>query len=311
MLMNFSTLRATRAGLLLSALALGCGDGGTDATPPAPPTGTILALHPIGDMYLLDPATSVLRQFSSFGHPVGWVTAALTPGARQVSGADYRDQQYYIRLVDLATGANTDLLVASDTTALGSTRLSPSGTRLAFSGGGWEGVSHNALYLLDLATGQITVPWQADDTTEHSGLGSVHWLPDESGIVAIASGAQTNRIAHIDFASHTVTYLTEAFGNRYRPSMDLSPDGRTVAYSGQEGKIRFITLTGEPAPGYPESIAGVLATFSPDGRFLAYTPINPNRPSSADGIWLHRFADGAEWRLLPEESEVTWVLDWE
>jgi hypothetical protein len=93
-------------------------------------------------------------------------------------------------------------------------------------------------------------------------------------------------------------------------TLDLSPDGRTIAFNTITGELRFITRSGAPAPGFPTDLRGVLPAFSPDGKLLAWSRYRENT-TDLDGVWYYRFSDRTMWRALPADSPLTWVLDWE
>jgi Tol biopolymer transport system component len=142
-------------------------------------------------------------------------------------------------------------------------------------------------------------------------LTDLQWLPDQSGLIATAEqGSGPKWVARLDFSTGALTAITPPVDVQRISSLDLSPDGRVIAYALDGNDIRFITLDGAPAPGYPTGLQGTFPAFSPDGRLLAYSR-NHDGTSTIDGIWFHRFSDGETWRALPAGHVVTWVKDWE
>jgi len=286
-------------------------------TPPAEPTGTILAFHPIGRLYLIDAADLMTSEFSRSPAQLLWDGSSLMPSATLVIGGAYAATRE-ARSIEPATGITRTLLPLGDEEGVLSAKASPDGNRIALSVFGRGGGNADQLLLLDVATRQVSVLWtRPPNTSEEISLVSLHWLPDQSGLVALAvDGAGppdfgTVRIARFDFASGVLSFLPQSGTLTRTPTLDISRDGLTLGYSFEDGRIRFIRLDGSSAPGFPESIHGIFPTFSPDGRLLAYSRIDNNFPANEEGIWIHRFSDGAEWKLLPPGDPVTWVLDWE
>jgi len=268
-------------------------------------------------LFVVDAASASAQQITEFGEPLTWVNAALGTGASTISGSNSGARPTgprgprSIRTLDLPGLIPRDVLPYQQQTLVGSTRISPDGRTLAASGSSIVMEGRHELVTIDLTTLAATVRWSRGASEPYLDLAELRWLPDQSGFITLATGVSTTRVAHLDLATGILRYLTDPIGFAILPSIDLSPDGRTIAYSREDGLTRFITMDGAPAPGYPETIGGILPAFSPDGKLLAYSRRGTLHPGGLDGIWIHRFSDSQEWRLLPEESPVTWVLDWE
>lgn len=302
-------MRAALSRLSVVLLTLGCGaPAGPSA--PAMPTGTILAMAPNTNMWLVDAATGDTTLFSFLGEPLNWVNAALGPDGRTASGMN-TSRPRSIRTVDLATREVTIHLELDDTEVIHTNRISPDGTLLAFGELGWHAPGAIGLATLDLRTGATVVRWTAPVDNPELALTDLQWLPDQSGLIVTAEqGTGPKWVARLDFASGQLTAITPPVEVQRITSLDLSPDGRTIAYALDGRDIRFITLNGAPAPGYPVGLQGTFPAFSPDGRLLAYSKYHEDA-SGIDGIWFHRFSDGETWRALPAGHVVTWVKDWE
>lgn len=301
-------MRAALSRLSAVLLMLGCG-GPAGPSAPAMPTGTILAMAPNTNMWLVNAATGDTTLFSFLGEPVSWVNSALGTGGL-ISGVNSLAPRS-LRTVNLATDEVTNHLHLTETETLFATRVSPDGTLLAFGAHGWHAPGAIGLATIDLRTGATMVRWTAPSETPELSLTNLQWLPDQSGLIVTAEqGENPKWVARLDFASGQLTAITPPVEVQRITSLDLSPDGRTIAYALDGNDIRFITLDGAPAPGYPVGLQGTFPAFSPDGRLLAYSR-NHDGTDVIDGIWFHRFSDGETWRALPAGHVVTWVKDWE
>jgi Tol biopolymer transport system component len=291
-------------------IAIACQGDGTGPTTPAMPTGTLLAFHPAQIVYTVDAATGETAEIARTGSPIfGWVNGALGPGGKFVSASSFNPQE--LRLLELATGEVTTVLPLSSSIGVGSTRLSPDGKLLAFSAAGWSAPGQGGLMTVDLASGITSVRWTPPQDDPELELVSLRWLPDQSGFIALAGRPAAAAISKFDLGTGNIQLLTEPMPtNLVLLTLDLSPDGRTIVYSDTEGKLNFITPSGDPAPNFPTDLKGLLPAFSPDGKLLAWSRYVEGT-MTIDGIWFYRFSDGEMWRAMPADSPITWLLDWE
>src|SRR5690606_22694210 len=148
-------------------------------------------------------------------------------------------------------------------------------------------------------------------STQNQTIGNLRWLPDQSVLIGNLYVPYPTRVQmiHFDLATGAVTPITELGPTGMPRDLDVSPDGRTIAFNTGTGELRFITLSGDPAVGYPTHLRGLSPAFSPDGRLLAWSKVKDGS-LEMDGIWFYRFSDGAMWRALPEGSPLTWLRDW-
>lgn len=237
---------------------------------------------------------------------------SLTPGGTGVVGMGLASGGIPrgLRTLDLGEPASPKTLATlGEESWTFAERVSPDGKELAFATLNWV-PGRVTLERMDLATRAIERLWiNTEEATEFARFG---WLPDRSGLVGQLWGLNRFRMAKFDFATRTMTVLSDwIVPDRLTPTMRLSRDGRTIAYNTQEGDLRFITLDGSIASGYPTDLKGLYPAFSPDGKFLAYMKVFTEPSFRVDGVWIYRFSDGSTWRLLPEGSGISMVLDWE
>jgi hypothetical protein len=305
--------RQIRAAFVLSAVACG-----TDAPPtlppppPATPTGTLLLYDPYGILYTADAATMATSEVSRFGDPVSGAFAALGPGGMVITGNGTQSGTLPrgLRLINLVPRRIETIALFDEGVAASTARVSPDGKILMFSGVGWVPGQHS-LVRMDMTSRESEVLWIAAGTPSEQNFSRFKWLPDQSGLIGHLGGIGTVRIARFDLESRTVSPITPVTTtDSMLPSLDLSPDGKTIAYNTQSGDLTFITLAGTPAAGFPTHLRGLFPAFSPDGRLLAYSKAREDGPG-IDGVWFYRFSDGATWRALPADSRLTWVVDWE
>ncbi len=284
-------------------------DPGTGPTEPALPSGKLLVFHPVGTAHVVDLATGEAREVSRDGEPFYYVSAAFDEGANVVIGGSTGVGQPSrgIRQLDLESGEITTLV--DDVNGFAA-RLAPNGKTLIYAAGD-ETVFRSALFTIEL--GSTAAPerrWVAPESAPQQGIANLRWLPDQSGVIGQLFNLDVGQIVHFDLATGVVTPITEPMTLwNMTLTLDLSPDGRTIAYNTQTGELRFITPSGEAALGYPTDLRGLFPAFSPDGRILAWSKLKEG-VLELDGIWFYRFSDGAMWRALPAESELTWLLDW-
>lgn len=293
--------------VLLILVALACGESGTGPTTPAEPKGKLLVFDQIATVYVVDLATGESREVSVEGEPFSWVSPVFDEGANVVIGGGNGlfKPAPGVRQLDLASGTITTLVdgIQSSTTS-----LAPDGKTLMFGGSGWRTIRF-ALYTLELgSTAEPEVRWVAEP---HQSIGDLRWLPDQSGLVGnhYDHYPGTVQMIHFNVVTGMITPITEPGPANMTRTLDVSPDGHTIAFNTHTGELRFITLNGEPAAGYPTHLRGLSPAFSPDGRLLAWSRFKDGS-NQMDGIWFYRFSDGEMWRALPEGSPLTWLRDW-
>jgi len=309
-----------KAFLISTAVAVmlgACGTEGTGPTPPPPPppatpTGTLLLYDPYGILHTADAATMATSEVARFGEPVLGAFAALGPGGTVITGmGPERDSlPRGLRLFDIKARRATTLAEFSLAVAVASSRVSPDGAQLMFAALGWE-AGRIGIFRMDLGTQETRTVWIASGDSSEQSFTRFHWLPDQSGLIGHLSGIGTVRIARFDLETRTLSPITPVTTtDSMLPSLDLSPDGTTIAFNTQAGNLTFITLAGTPAAGFPTHLRGLFPAFSPDGKLLAYSKAREDGPG-IDGVWFYRFSDGATWRALPADSRLTWLVDWE
>lgn len=293
---------------LLATVACGSGPN-TGPSVPAEPTGTLLVYDPTGTVHVVDVVTGDSREVSRFGEPFTWVSPAFDSDAKVVigGGSGVGPQDPGIRQLDLALGTITTLV---DDVVAYATRLAPDGRTLIFGAVGWTAPRAELVTVELDETAPPVVRWVAPEGDREQLLGDLRWLPDQTGLIAHLYNTGVVQIVHYDMASGVITPITEPTTTmQLTRTLDLSPDGRTIAYNTHTGELRFITRSGAPAPGYPTDLRGFLPAFSPDGKLLAWSRYEEGS-YVVNGVWYYRFSDGAMWRALPEGSPLTWVLDW-
>lgn len=315
---HHSTMTRARVVLLL-IVALACGEAEPPTLPPPPaePTGTFLLRNPEGVLYTLAAGSVSPREISRWNLPFVGSETSMLPGGTSVVGMGPANEELPrgFRILDLRPGGTISTLVAlGDDSSVFDTQPSPDGRTVAFAVRNWV-PGRITLMQMDLESRAVEQLWiTSGDETEFARFS---WLPDQSGLVGQLWGLNRFRMARFDFGTRTMTILSGWISPvRITPTMRLSRDGRTIAYNTQEGELRFVTLDGRPAPGFPIDLKGLYPAFSPDGRLLAYLKVVTEPSLQVDGLWIYRFSDAATWRILPDEDTFEtyrrWqVLDWE
>ena len=295
------------SGLALLAVMACNSDPGTGPSIPAEPTGELLIYDPTGTVHVVDVITGEAREISRYGEPVIWVSAAFGKNGTVVVGGGTGVGQPTpgVRQLDLETGGITTLVDG----VLGyAARLAPDDKTLAFGALDWV-PGRPALVLMDLTTREASLLWAGEEP--YHGISDLRWLPDQSGLIGFLIQISSVQIIHFDISTRTITPITEPQStSRLIATFDLSPDGQTIAYSTSAGELKFINQNGTPAAGFPTDLHGLLPAFSSDGKLLAWSRYREDS-YVVDGVWFYRFSDGAMWRAMPEDSPLTWVLDWE
>jgi serine/threonine-protein kinase len=194
----------------------------------------------------------------------------------------------------------------------GTPRLSPDGTRLALT------VLRDAnldVWVLDL-TRRVSTRLTFSDGYDADQV----WSPD-GRFIAFASDRDGTIKLYRKRAdgSGQVEHLTDCGteGQRCYPS-SWSPDGRLIAATTEQGDVWLIPVDdeGEPEPYVASSALELDATFSPDGRWIAYQSSESGTAAVyvqsyplGQGKW--QVSDGVGWRprWSPDGSELLYRTD--
>ncbi len=216
-----------------------------------------------------------------------------------VSGKSAASSSYPIVWMD-SSGKTAPLLAKPG--AYGAPRFSPDGKRLAFTAAGSQGPN---VWVYD---------WERDAPTQltFSGPGNLEiaWAPDGKHIVFGSSTAGAAALWWIrsDGSGEPQKLLERKnTGVGLRPQ-SFTPDGRRLAFddnvatgNGVETWTLPLDLSDpeHPKPGKPEpflatAVRQVDATFSPDGKWMAYS----SNESGVDDIFVRPFpGSGGKWRI--------------
>lgn len=222
----------------------------------------------VGNVYSCTPDGGDLRRHSD--HDVYYARNLSTDGTTLV----YQSAGELYRLVPGAAPEHVDVRLDSSRTQrarrfvnasdyLESARLNPDGSGLAvttrgkaFSFGGWEG--------------PIRQHGDADGTRYRL----LTWLPDQLRLVAAASDESDHEYLVVLTADGTEAprRLTVTDLGRFL-SLEVSPDGSAVAVTTHRNELRLITVDGADERVLDSSPFDRIedVTWSPDGRWLAYT----------------------------------------
>lgn len=318
-MMAVPMVRVPPAACLLASLLIGCGEAKSPTlpAPPAEPMGTFLLRDPGGILFTLATGSKTPREISRWNVPFVGTETSLLPGAKSAIGFGSEANGGSQGLRQLHFGdpdSLSTLLELAEPAYVFDVQAAPDGRTVALAAAGLV-PGRITLMRMDLTTRALEQLWiNTNDDTEFARFS---WLPDGSALVGQLWGINRFRIAKFELATRTMTILSDWVSpDRLTATMRLSRDGRTIAYNTQEGALRFITLDGQPAPGFPTDLKGILPAFSPDGKLLAYSKLITEPTFRLDGIWIYRFSDRTTWRLFGEQGaqepyRVWEVLDWE
>lgn len=167
-----------------------------------------------------------------------------------------------------------------------------------------KGISNreNQLMLLDMASGKVT---PLDFTVKAKArFEEARFVDGGKAILAITNaGGDFRRLVRIDIASGQMTQLSDKV-NWDVEAYDLSPDGRTLAYTINEdgfSRVLISSLTTPQAISSPELPRGVISAleFSPDGGKLA---IGLTNATTAGDVWDIDLGTGAVTRWTQSEA---------
>ena len=229
----------------------------------------------------------------------GQFDASVNGSFVYVSGKSAASSSYPIVWMD-SSGKTTPLLAKPG--AYGAPRFSPDGKRLAFTASGSQGPN---VWVYD---------WERDTPTQLTFTGpgnlEIAWAPDGKHIVfgSSAAGAAALWWIRSDGSGEPQKLLERKnTGVGLRPQ-SFTPDGRRLAFddnvttgTGVETWTLPLDLSDpeHPKPGKPEpflatAVRQVDATFSPDGKWMAYS----SNESGADDIFVRPFpGSGGKWRI--------------
>lgn len=165
-----------------------------------------------------------------------------------------------------------------------------------------KGISNreNHLMLLDMASGKVTpLDWSVKAKARFE---DPRFIDGGKAIVAITNaGTDTRRLVRIDAATGKMTALSREPGWDVE-AYDLSPDGRTIAYTLNEdgySRVILMPLAGGSgmSPQLPRGVVTALS-FSPDGGKLA---VGLTNATTAGDVWTVELGNQAITRWTQSE----------
>lgn len=223
--------------------------------------------------------------FSKDGRLVAW------------SQVNRGDPNYDIMVADPANPAGRRL-VHDGVGALGPQDVSADGRHLLVSR--YNSAAHVELFVLDVETGKIAPVGPTGRKIAYAGGAFVDG--GQSVIVLSDDGSEVTRPVVIDIATGKVRDLDP--GAKWgAEEMDVSPDGRTIAYAVNEEGYSKVVLrdiaSGRELPG-PKLPLGVLTAlkFSPDGSRLG---LSLSTSTSSGDVWSYELAGGTLVRWTESE----------
>jgi dipeptidyl aminopeptidase/acylaminoacyl peptidase len=165
-----------------------------------------------------------------------------------------------------------------------------------------KGISNreNHLMLLDMASGKVTpLDWSVKAKARFE---DPRFIDGGKAIVAITNaGTDTRRLVRIDTATGKMTALSREPGWDVE-AYDLSPDGRTIAYTLNEdgySRVILMPLAGGAgmSPQLPRGVVTALS-FSPDGGKLA---VGLTNATTAGDVWTVELGNQAITRWTQSE----------
>ncbi len=167
-----------------------------------------------------------------------------------------------------------------------------------------KGISNreNQLMLLDLASGKVTpLDWSVKAKARFE---DPRFIEGGKALVTITNaGSDFRRLVRIDTATGQMTQLSDKV-NWDVEAYDLSPDGRTIAYTINEDGYSRVLLSSLTTPGAvsaPSLPRGVVTalSFSPDGGKLA---VGLTNATTAGDVWDVDLASGRVTRWTQSEA---------
>jgi dipeptidyl aminopeptidase/acylaminoacyl peptidase len=232
-------------------------------------------------------------------------------GSTKRNGAD-RD----IWVMDPANPSSARLVMENAGGGWGVEDWSPDGRSLVVSE--YESVNRSHLWMVDVASGRRTplTPRGADSVA----YGGGEFSPDGRSLyITTDEGAEFQRLARMDVQTRRVTPLTADIPWDVE-GLDVSPDGRTVAFvTNEEGASRLYLLDAasgryRAVEGVPVGVIGGLE-WHPGGRELGFSMNSARSPTDAYSVdvqtgaltrWTESELGGLVASELPEPQLVRW-----
>ena len=167
--------------------------------------------------------------------------------------------------------------------------ISPDGKGLVFTH--QISAASQKLFLLDMAAGTAS---EINAKPDEIAYGTPEYTADGKALILTSNeGSEFQHLVRYDLATSKMSPLGEA-PHWDVERLDLSPDGKSLAYAVDEdgvSKIYLRPLAGgavKPVPGLPQGVINALR-FSPDSKRLA---IGLNQPTAPADIWSFEPASG-------------------
>lgn len=297
--------------VVLISSALACTGSPTHGGEPEPtPTGTILVGTPNGPeagTYLVDIVTGSVTTVDAGSPPLSVAWQGGYSKARDVIYGTSVSAPLDILTLPLGGGTPSTLLAIPASASPGAYDISVDGQRLAIQ----IAASTVQLWSVDLGTGTWTRHRDQVAGIDTIPLSRLRWSPDGHHLFALIDLFPVrSELVRIDLQTDEFQVISPATPVRIVTSVDVSPDGRTVAHGDGMAHIIFRNPDGDPLPGFPE-IPGTVSrpTFSPDGKFIAFQEFDPEQDYRIS-IILMRLSDGKRWPLKVNAEFEVWLSDW-
>lgn len=246
--------------------------------------------------FLFDPATARSVQFTESGTRNQGLSWSDDGSQVAWASATWEQPDYTIWVADPADPASRRQLYQAEGATVPS-QWSPDGSKLLL--GRYISINESRLFLLELETGELQ---QINPEQQVAYAGARFSIDGRELFVVSDAGAEFRRILAIDLESGEQRVVVEHPWDVQ--AMDLSPDGKLLAYTINAGgisELHLLDLAGgapRPVPDLPAGLIGGVR-FSPDGGRLGLSHSYAGSPGDA---WIFDLASGALERWT--ESEV-------